>query len=202
MLRNFGRNVWSLFVILFPLYLLMGFCTAGRAQVVNPPVADTTALTQAQQDAAQAKQDAATAKQEADAAMAAMATIPKPATTPPPGVSDNSAAGTMTTLYALANHTHASKARKGRVLVPAAGFLDVTFSTPFSTSPPICAVTAETASGDTNVVNAQIDGTPTMTGMRVRITRTAVTAVSLIGLSVLSVPVQVATQAHYVCLEP
>jgi hypothetical protein len=128
--------------------------------------------------------------------------LPIPATSAPPSVADASTAGTMTTIYALANHTHASKARKGRVLVPSSGFLDVTYSTPFSSSPPICAVTAETASGDANVVNAQIDGTPTMTGMRVRVTRTAITVASLLGLSILSVPAQVATLAHYVCLEP
>lgn len=136
-----------------------------------------------------------------DQLAAVQAQIPTPSSTMPPGVTDSGSPGTLTTIYALANHTHASKARKGRVLTPAAGFLDVTFSTPFTTTP-VCAVTAETTSGDTNVVNAQIDGAPTATGMRVRITRTAVTAVALLGLSVLSVPTQVATYTHYICLEP
>lgn len=129
------------------------------------------------------------------------ANMPKPATTMPPGVADSGAVGTDSR-YALANHTHASKARKGRVLVPVAGFFDVTFGTPFTTGAPICAVTAETTAGDTNVVNAQIDGATTMTGMRIRVTRTAVTAASLLGLNILSVPTQIATYTHYVCLEP
>lgn len=175
-------------LLLYPLT-----ATTASAQLYNPPPAvDTSVMAQVQQDAAQAKATA-------DAAMAA---VPQPATSAPPGVTDTGATGTQTSVYALANHTHASKARKGRVLVPVAGFSDVTFTNPFAASPPVCAVTAETTAGDTNVVNAQIDGTPTMTGMRVRITRTAITAVSLLGLNILSVPSQVATWAHYVCLEP
>lgn len=142
------------------------------------------------------------AQMEADQMAAMQAQLPTAATTSPPGVTDSGALGSAATVYARADHTHASKARKGRVLVPVAGFIDVTFTTPFGSSPPICAVTAETTVGDTNVVNAQIDGTPTMTGMRVRITRTAITAVSLLGLNILSVPSQVATWTHYVCLEP
>lgn len=129
------------------------------------------------------------------------ATIPTPATTVPPGVTDTGSQGTMTTIYALANHTHASKARKGRVLVPTTNTLDVVFSPVFSGTP-ICAVTAETTKNDNNVVNAQMDGTPTATGMTIRITRTAITNAALINLTVLSVATPLATYAHYVCLEP
>lgn len=127
--------------------------------------------------------------------------VPTASTVTPPSVADSSTTGTMTTMYALANHTHASKARKGRVLVPVAGFTDVTFTTPF-TAAPLCVTTAETTAGDTNVVNSQIDGVTTATGFRMRVTRTAITVASLLGLSVLSVPTQVATYAHYVCIEP
>lgn len=126
--------------------------------------------------------------------------IPTASTTLPPSVSDTGTVGNMTNVYALANHTHASKARKGRLLVPASGTADVTFSSPFAT-PPLCVVVAETAPGDTSVVNAQIDGPTTATGFRIRITRTNVSVVALLGLSVLSVPTQVATNAHYLCLE-
>lgn len=129
--------------------------------------------------------------------------IPTPSTTTPPSVADASATGTMTTVYALANHTHASKARKGRVVVPTTGFFDVTFGTPFTAGvAPLCAVVAETTAGDTNVVNAQIDGATTSTGLRIRITRTAITVASLLGLNILSVPAQIATAAHYICIEP
>lgn len=131
------------------------------------------------------------------------ADIPQPSTIPPPSVADTGAAGTMTMQYALANHTHASKARKGRVLVPVSGIFDVTFGVPFTAGvAPLCAVTAETTAGDTNVVNAQIDGVTTATGLRIRITRTQITVASLLGLSVLSVPTQIATYAHYICIEP
>lgn len=131
------------------------------------------------------------------------AKIPTASTTTPPGVSDSGSTGTMTSIYALANHTHASKARKGRLLIPATGTLAVTFSSSFTAGVvPLCSVTAEAAAGDTNVVNAQIDGTPTATGMTIRITRTAQSAVALLGLTILSVPTQIATYAHYICLEP
>jgi hypothetical protein len=130
------------------------------------------------------------------------AKIPTAASSMPPSVADTSAVGTTTTQYALANHTHASKARKGRVLVPASGIFDVVFNTPFTTGAPLCTLVAETAAGDTNVVNAQIDGVTMMTGFRLRITRTQITTASLLGLNVLSVPIQVATYAHYICVEP
>ena len=47
-----------------------------------------------------------------------------------------------------------------------------------------------------------IAAAPTATGLRIRITRTAITVASLLGLNILSVPTQVATYAHFVCLEP
>lgn len=127
--------------------------------------------------------------------------VPTASSVVPPGVADSGTAGTMTGIYALANHTHASKARKGRVLVPAAGTLAVTFGSPFAGTP-VCATSAEATAGDTNVVNAQLDGTPTTTGMTIRITRTAQSVVALLGLTILSVPTQVATYAHYICIEP
>lgn len=133
---------------------------------------------------------------------AVQSAIPSAASSAPPSVADASATGTMTTQYALANHTHASKARKGRVMVPASGTHAVTFGTAFTTGAPLCVVTAETSAGDTNVVNAQVDGTTTTTGFTIRITRTAITVASLLGLSILSVPTQVATYAHYICVEP
>lgn len=134
---------------------------------------------------------------------AMQALIPTPATSNPAGPVDNNSGAVGTAgQYAPSNHTHPSKARKGRVLVPVGGFVDVAFATAFTTGAPLCVVVAETTAGDTNVVNAQIDGATTMSGFRIRITRTAVTNASLLGLSILSVPTQVATYAHYVCLEP
>jgi hypothetical protein len=163
--------------------LLCLVATPVSAQVVYPPPNASTLATKAEVAQVQAS-------------------MPAPSTTAPPSVADNSATGTMTTQYALANHTHASKARKGRVLVPSSGVFDVTFGAAFSTGAPLCVLTAETTAGDTNVVNAQVDGVTTMTGFRIRITRTAITVASLLGLSILSVPAQVATYAHYICIEP
>ncbi len=162
----------------------------ASAQVIYPPSAAAID--------AQARADAATAKASADAAIAR--SIPTPALSPPPSVADASSMGNMTTQYALANHTHASKARKGRVLVPANGQYAVTLASAMG-SAPLCAVTAEATSGDTNVVNAQVDGVTTTTGFNIRITRTAQSVVALLGLTILSVPTQVATYAHYICVE-
>lgn len=132
---------------------------------------------------------------------AVAATIPTAASSVPPGVADSGAIGASAMVYARADHTHASKARKGRVLVPLTGTLAVTFSPAFS-GVPICVANAEATAGDTNVVNAQIDGTPTASGMTIRITRTAQSVVALLGLTILSVPTQIATYAHYICVEP
>lgn len=147
-------------------------------------------------------------QQMADQQMATFqAQIPTAATVAPPCISDTGSPGTPGTLqFAPFNHTHCSKVRRERVLIPVAGVLPVTFKDAASGAPfpftrtPVCAVTAETAAGDANVVNAQIDGSPTLAGMTIRITRTAVA--SLLGINVLSVPAQVATWAHFVCLEP
>ncbi len=155
----------------------------AAAQLNNPPSLDVSGMATAGQLAA------------------VQASIPTASTTAPPSVADAGAVGSMTSVYALANHTHGSKARKGRVLIPASGTLAVSFNQVFVNTP-VCATTAETTSGDTNVVNAQIDGTPTTTSMTLRITRTAVTNATLLGLNILSVPTQVATYAHYICLEP
>ncbi len=125
-----------------------------------------------------------------------LAAMPQPATTPGAVPTSAGTVGTAATTYALADHTHPSKARRGRVLIPASGTLDITFSPSFL-AVPVCTVTAEATKGDTNVVNAQLDGPQT-----IRINRTAVTNATLIGLSVLAVPTQVATYANWICLEP
>lgn len=128
--------------------------------------------------------------------------IPTASTIMPPCIGDIGSAGTAGTLqFAPYNHTHCSKVRRGRVLSSAAGTLAVSFSPAFAGTP-ICTVTAETTLGDTNVVNAQIDGPVTNTTMNARITRTAVTAVSLLGLNILAVPTSTATYVHWICIEP
>lgn len=125
--------------------------------------------------------------------------IPQPATTMPPGVADSGALGTVPR-YALEDHTHASKARKTRVQSAADGTITWVYSTPFATG--IVAV-AEVPSGTTDVVNVQVIGTPTNTQCQLLVNRTNRSVVSLIGLTVLSVPATPgATWVHAVALEP
>jgi hypothetical protein len=124
-------------------------------------------------------------------------------------VADAGTTGTLTTQYAIANHTHASKARKVRATSDANGLFTWTFSTPFTTgSVPICTVTAETVAGVTDVINAQIEGAPTATGVNIRINRsqrsTPAAAMGLaVGLTLLSAQsTPGATLFHAICLEP
>ena len=57
---------------------------------------------------------------------AVKAAMPTPATSAPPSVADSSAKGTDDMVYALANHTHASKARKARMTSAAVALLGLT----------------------------------------------------------------------------
>jgi len=129
--------------------------------------------------------------------------VPMPATSMPPGVSDSGALGTVQR-YALENHTHASKARKTRVQCNADGTLTWVYSTPFANGTvPIVVAVAEAASGITDVINVQVVGTPTNTQCQLLVNRTQKSAVSLLGLTILSVPTQPGvTWVHAVALEP
>lgn len=112
--------------------------------------------------------------------------------------------GSVPERYAMENHTHASKARKERLQCAADGSLTWVYSTPFAPGvvPRIIAM-AETAVGVTDVVNVQVEGTPTNIQCAVRVTRTQRSVVSLIGLTILSLPAQPGvTWVHLVALEP
>lgn len=129
---------------------------------------------------------------------------PKPATTMPPGVADSGALGSEAELYALADHTHASKARKARMQSNADGTLTWVYSTPFPAGvvPRVVAI-AEAASGITDVINVQVVGTPTNTQCTLLVNRTVRSVASLLGLTILSVPAQPGvTWVHAVALEP
>lgn len=130
--------------------------------------------------------------------------VPQPADSNPPAVADASAMGTMTTQYALANHTHASKARKVRVTTASDGTFTWTFATPFTNGvTPLCVATAEVTAGVTDVVNVQIVDMPTATQAKFLVNRTNRSVVALLGLTILSVPSSPgATVVHAVCLEP
>lgn len=131
------------------------------------------------------------------------AIVPQPSNTAPPGVADNGALGTDMK-YALANHTHASKARKARVQCNADGTLTWTYSTPFDVGvvPRVVAI-AEAATGVTDVINVQVVDTPTNVSCKLLVNRTQRSVASLLGLTILSVPAQPGvTWVHAVALEP
>lgn len=133
----------------------------------------------------------------------ATALMPKPATSTPPAVADAGVLGTDTTKYAIANHTHAAKARKDRLQTAADGTLTWTYSTPFTGGviPRIVAI-AETTGG-TDVYNVQLVGTPSNTSCQIIVNRVQRSVVSLIGLTVLSVPASPGvTWVHLLALEP
>jgi hypothetical protein len=78
--------------------------------------------------------------------------MPQPATTPPPAVQTDSATGTETQKFALANHTHESRlqARRIQVTPDANGRYVYTFPKAYDTSVvPIVNATAETPTGVT-----------------------------------------------------
>jgi len=189
----------------------------AAAQVVTAPTATGPSVDQAARDAAAAAQTAAS--NAAAAASSAVKTvngttpnasgavtlaIPTASTTTPPGVSDSGAIGTMTTMYALANHTHASKARKIIATTAADGTYAWTFATSFTTGTvPVCTAVAEVAAGVTDVINVQIVGSPTATAANLLVNRANKSVASLLGLTVLSIPAQPgATKIHAICLEP
>lgn len=83
------------------------------------------------------------------------------------------------------------------------GSLVWVYSTPFEAGvvPRIQAI-AETGVGVTDVVNVQVEGTPTNTQCLLRVTRTQRSVVSLIGLTILSIPASVgATWVHMSAFE-
>lgn len=136
--------------------------------------------------------------------VSSLTAVPDPATNMPPGVSDTGSIGNVPR-YALENHTHASKARKGAAAV-ASNALTYTWTYPTAFGAgvvPICNGIAQTASGVTDLVNVQIEGTPTNTQCTFRIARYSRSFLSLLGLDVLtfnsaSLPITL----HMLALEP
>jgi hypothetical protein len=102
-------------------------------------------------------------------------------------VSDTGTVGN-TLRYAMENHTHASKARKQIMPVSSTGLFTWTFPTPFGTGVvPVCNSIAICPSGTTDLINVQQEGDATNTTVTFRVTRYQQSAVSLIGLTILSV---------------
>lgn len=130
--------------------------------------------------------------------------VPQPSNVNPPSVADASAIGNQTGMYALANHTHASKVRKIRIQSAADGTITWTYATPFTNGvTPIVLAVAEVASGVTDVVNVQVIDTPTATSCKLLVNRANRSVASLLGLTVLSIPSHPGvTWIHAVAVEP
>lgn len=129
---------------------------------------------------------------------------PSPATSAPPGVSDSGARGSNMQ-YALADHTHASKARKAIASVASnAGTYTWVYPTAFGAGVvPVCNGIAQTASGVTDLINVQIEGNPTNTQCVFRISRYSRSFLSILGLDVLSFnSASLAISLHMTALEP
>lgn len=121
--------------------------------------------------------------------------MPTPANTDPQPIASSPVVGSDPAQFARADHVHASKTRRSRLQCAADGTLTWTYSVPFDVGvvPQIQAI-VETATGVTDVLNAQIEGTPTATSCQIRVTRTQRSVVALIGLTVLSIPSSVGVQ--------
>jgi len=135
---------------------------------------------------------------------------PIPADIIPPGVNDAGAIGTTQDMYALANHTHPSQVRKARLQTDSSGVVTWIYTDkngdpmPFSAGvvPRICAL-AETGVGINDVYNAQIEGVPTNTQVKIRVAVAQRSVAALLGLTVLSIPASVGvTWVHLVALAP
>ncbi len=140
-----------------------------------------------------------------DSVTSGLSGMPQPASSQPPGVTDTGALGDMMGQYAIANHTHASKARKGLAAVQSnVSTFTWTYPTPFGAGVvPICNAIAQTPSGNTDLINVQIDGVPTNTAVTFRITRYSQSFLSLLGINILGVnSAAIGITLHMLALEP
>lgn len=130
--------------------------------------------------------------------------IPTPASSPPPGVSDSGTVGTMTQIFALANHTHASKARKQIVTMgSAATTFAWTYPTAFAAGVvPIVLGIVQVPIGNADLYNVQVMGQPTNTGCVFQINRVSSGLLALLTSALSINPTPIATTLHMVALEP
>lgn len=129
--------------------------------------------------------------------------IPQPATTMPPGVSDVGSIGTDSK-YALANHTHASKARKQIVTMgSAASTYTWVYPTAFGNGVvPICSAIVQVSAGNQDLFNVQISGVPTNSQCTFQINRVSSGLLSLLLGALALNPTPVAATLHMIALEP
>lgn len=129
--------------------------------------------------------------------------MPKPASDAPPGVADSGAAGDNPE-YARANHTHASKARKQRVVSVSTTTYEWTYPTPFAAGvvPIVNGIVEDPANRATDCYNVQIVGPVSNTKCTFRIVRQSTGLLSLL-LGALSInPTAGTVNLHCLALEP
>jgi hypothetical protein len=131
------------------------------------------------------------------------AIVPKPASMMPPGVADDGSLGDDDR-YALANHTHASKARKQIKIMPAAATTyKWTYPTPFAQGVvPVCNAIVQVPANNTDLFNVQIIGAPTATDVTFQINRVSAGLLSLLTGALAINPAPVAATLHMIALEP
>lgn len=77
---------------------------------------------------------------------------------------------------------------QGKNLTTAAdGTVTWTYDTPYAVPPAVVGV-ASYAAGSADIINVQLDGAPTASSAKFRVTRTQQSVVALLGLTILSVP--------------
>lgn len=171
----------------------------GETRVAAVPASDYDAL------AAQiaAKPSAASVAAQI-AGKADVSSVPVPATSMPPGVADNGAQGTATSTFALADHTHASKARKAiKVMPSAATTYTWVYPTPFANGVvPVCNGIAQVPNGTTDLFNVQVMGQPTNTQAVFQINRVSSGLLSLLTGALSINPTPIAATLHLIALEP
>ncbi len=129
-------------------------------------------------------------------------TIPRPATIMPPGVDDLGNVGTDLT-YSLANHTHASKARKTIVSIGAVSTYTWTYPVAFPAGVvPICNGIAQIAAGTTDLFNVQLVGVPSNTKCTFQINRVSTGLLAALGGALSVNPTAVPITLHLLALEP
>lgn len=120
-------------------------------------------------------------------------------------VGDYFGSGVMTPDQALAVNLRGDAAMQAqRVTTASTGLYTWTYPVAFANGVvPIIECVAEGPDPQGGVtVNAQVEGTPTNTAAKIRVTRTASTVVALIGLTILSISTSVATAVHLTARAP
>lgn len=126
-----------------------------------------------------------------------MFAVPRPATTYPPSVADTGDKGSLSDQFALADHTHAAKTLVNMAQPTTA--TDGTYTWTYPVAYPAGTVpnvqgNVQATAGSTDVLNAQLDGVPTNTQAKFRVTRTVQSVVALLGLTILSIPTSIGAQ--------